>query len=87
MGTPASMAPEQARGLPTATDARTDVYAIGAVLHEMLLSRPLRSGNTVFERLEGPGWVDEAILAYREVLHVVPRQPQATHALHRLERR
>ncbi|MCP4654246.1 MAG: protein kinase [bacterium] len=46
MGTPAFMAPEQARGETDRTDRRTDVYALGATLHTLVAGRPPFQGDS-----------------------------------------
>ncbi|HZE99081.1 MAG TPA: protein kinase [Planctomycetota bacterium] len=44
-GTPAYMAPEQLSGKTEDISVRTDVYAIGATLYEMLAGRPIFTGE------------------------------------------
>ncbi len=44
MGTMGYMSPEQVRGL--ATDHRTDIFTLGAILYEMLSGRPAFKGET-----------------------------------------
>ena len=49
LGTPAYMPPEQARGEIDKIDARSDVYAIGAVLYEMLTGKTPFAGRSLLE--------------------------------------
>ena len=49
LGTPQYMAPEQATGQHAAVDERTDVFALGAIVYEMLSGQPAFSGASIPE--------------------------------------
>ena len=77
LGTPTYMAPEQAAG-EGATDHRADLYALGAVLWEMLAGQPAFTGGwqkVVSEKLskEAPSVAPHCAAASPELVQLVAR--------------
>jgi serine/threonine-protein kinase len=87
LGTPAYMAPEQARGEVDRVDARCDVFGLGAILCEILTGRPPYGGATLEEvarqarqgelsdacaRLEGCGADEELVRLAQRCLAADP---------------
>ncbi len=52
VGTPAYMAPEQARGSTGTLGPATDIYALGAVLYRAIVGRPPFEAENVYELLQ-----------------------------------
>jgi len=60
LGTPAYMAPEQARGEIEAIDRRADIFALGSILCEILTGAPAFAGGSAIEILRTAGRADTA---------------------------
>ncbi|MCB9688561.1 MAG: SUMF1/EgtB/PvdO family nonheme iron enzyme [Alphaproteobacteria bacterium] len=97
-GTPAYMAPEQARGQPELVGPATDVYALGAVLYEMLGGLPPHRGDAMVPTLvraflarptalpEGAAPGELAALAERAMCEAPADRPSAAELVDALER-
>ena len=76
LGTAAYMSPEQARGKPV--DARTDIWAFGCVLYEMLTGRATFAGETLADTLAAiierdPEWKTLPVSTPPAILHLLRR--------------
>ncbi|MGE0872159.1 MAG: serine/threonine-protein kinase [Kofleriaceae bacterium] len=73
LGTPHYMAPEQVRG--KAVDARTDIYALGALAYHLVCGRPPFAGDNAIAI--GFAHLSEAPIAPRQVRKDVPEALEA----------
>ncbi len=72
MGTPAFMAPEQAKGSWGDVDTRTDIWAMGAIMFNLLTGRPVHEGGEITEVL-----IAAAMRPARSLARMMPHAPLA----------
>jgi serine/threonine protein kinase len=70
LGTPGYMAPEQAAGLSSSIDARTDVWAVGATMFNLLTGLDVHEGETYHAQL-----INAATRPARSLASVWPEAP------------
>jgi serine/threonine protein kinase len=73
MGTPAYMSPEQARGARSEVDPRTDIFALGAMLFEILTGHPPYQGRDASEELAQARACKAVLLPHLAITHELRR--------------
>jgi hypothetical protein len=71
LGTLFYMAPEQA-DLTAVPDVRWDVYALGAILHCMLVGEPPHRTERITEQIESAADLPDRLARYRRTIHTTP---------------
>lgn len=74
LGTPAYMAPEQATGRPEDVDEASDLWALGAILYQLLTGELCIQGETTDEVLRWLQDGDDPVRPVRELCKEAPRE-------------